>query len=159
MPLPTCSVRARPEHHHLLRRLARALASRPELAPSFEALIVDVTQAVTQVNTPTDQRLDDLERRVDRLEAEAVLRNETQDVLPERVTRNTAQQHTPADVTREPRPAAPGKRRSPTSITDDLRRQVHDLRAKNRSRDSIAAELEIGGATVSKILNAPRPVD
>jgi hypothetical protein len=90
MSLPTCSVRARPEHHHhLLRRLARALASRPDLAPSFEALIADVTQTVTQLNTPTDQRLDDLERRVDRLEAKAVLRNETQAVSQERVTRNT----------------------------------------------------------------------
>jgi hypothetical protein len=159
MPLPTCSVRALPEHHHLLRRLARALASRPDLAPSVEALIADVTQAETQVNTPTDQRLEALERRVDRLEAEAVLRNETQAVLPERVTRNTAPQHAPADVTRQPRPAVPGKRRSPTPITDILRRQVHDLRAQGWSRDAIAQHLTLGGSTVSKILDAPRPAD
>jgi hypothetical protein len=159
MPLPTCSVRALPEQHQLLRRLARALASRPDLAPLVEALIADVTQAETQVNTPTDQRLDDLELRVDRLEAEAVLRNETQAVLPERVTRNTAPQHTPSNVTREPRSAGPGKRRSPTPITDDLRRQVHERRDGGMTRDTIAAELGISGSTVSRILNDPRPAD
>ena len=56
---------------------------------------------------------------------------------------------------RQPRPLMEGKHRPPTPITDDIRRQVHDLRASGLSRDAIADELKIGGSTVSRILDAP----
>src|SRR4051812_6579001 len=105
MGLPTCSVRALPEHHQLLRRIARALAAQPELSESLEALIEGVTQDVTRQNTACDQRFEDVERRLARLEAEAVLRDETQIVLQQRDTRDTTPQHGPLAVTR-PLPAA-----------------------------------------------------
>jgi hypothetical protein len=44
-------------------------------------------------------------------------------------------------------------------VTDDLRRQAHDLRAQGWSRDAIAQHLTLGGSTVSKILNDPKPAD
>jgi hypothetical protein len=167
MGLPTCSIRALPEHHQLLRRIGRALVTQPELSEPLAALIEGVTQDVTRPSTAWDQRFEDVEQRLARLEAEAVLRSETQAVLPQRDTRNTPPQHSPPAVTRQPapptytprppRPAA-GKRKSPVVVTDDLRRQVHDLRASGMSRDAVAAKLEIGGSTVSRILDAPRPV-
>jgi hypothetical protein len=136
MGLPTCSVRALPEHHQLLRRIGRALATQPELSESLEALIDGVTQDVTRQNTAWDQRFEDVERRLARLEAEAVLRSETQAVLQQRDTRDTVPQHDPLAVTRPlpaprthtprpPRPAAGdkpsgagGKRRPPRPWTE-----------------------------------------
>jgi hypothetical protein len=65
---------------------------------------------------------------------------------------------TPEPRRSEPaRPPATGKRRSPTIITDDIRRRVHDLRAAGWTRDAIAAELQIGGTTVTRIWHQPRP--
>jgi hypothetical protein len=124
MGLPTCSVRALPEHHQLLRRIARALATQPELSESLDALVDGVTQDVTRPNTAWDQRFEDVERRLARLEAEAVLRSETQTVLQERDTRDTVPQHDPPAVTRQPRPlptgqgAGGGKRRPPRPWTE-----------------------------------------
>jgi hypothetical protein len=102
MGLPTCSIRALPEHHQLLRRIGRALVTHPELSESLMALIEGVTQDVTRPNTAVDQRFEDVERRLARLEAEAVLRSETQTVLPQRDTRDTVPQHDPPAVTRQP---------------------------------------------------------
>jgi hypothetical protein len=45
--------------------------------------------AVDQPNTVVDPRFEDLERRIERLEAEAVLRGETQAMLPQRVIHGT----------------------------------------------------------------------
>jgi len=122
-PTPTCSVRALPEHHQLLRRIARALATQPELSESLEALIEGVTQDVTRPNTAWDQRFEDVERRLARLETEAVLRGETQTVTQQRDTRDTVPQHDLPAVTRThmPRPSSPGasgKRRPPRPWTD-----------------------------------------
>jgi DNA invertase Pin-like site-specific DNA recombinase len=57
------------------------------------------------------------------------------------------------------RPVAAGKRRSPITVTDDLRRQAHDLSGTGMTQDAIAKALEIGTGTLSKILKDPRPVD
>jgi hypothetical protein len=47
-----------------------------------------------------DQRFEDVERRIEWLEAEAVLRGETQAMLPQRDARETPQQHDVPAVTR-----------------------------------------------------------
>jgi hypothetical protein len=104
MGLPTCSIRALPEHHQLLRRIGRALVTRPDLSETLEALIDGVTQDVTRTNTAMDQRFEDVERRLSQLEAEAVLRSETHAVLPQRDTRDTVPQHDAPAVTRQPAP-------------------------------------------------------
>jgi hypothetical protein len=57
------------------------------------------------------------------------------------------------------KPVTPGKRQSPTTVTDELRRQAHDLRASGQTRDAIAKALQLSGTTVSKIINDPRPAD
>jgi hypothetical protein len=85
MALPTCSVRARPEHHQLLRRIGRALAAQPNFAEPLDALIGGVSgvSGVSQPNTAVDQRIEDIERRLKQVEGQAVLRGETLDVLLE----------------------------------------------------------------------------
>src|SRR3954463_12136898 len=110
MGLPTCTVRALPEHHRLLRRIGRALATQPELSESLEALIDDVTQDVTRPNTAWDQRFEDVERRLTRLEAKTFLRSETQELFPRRDPRAPFPHPAPPAVTRPlpaPRPHTP----------------------------------------------------
>ena len=72
MVTPTMSLRALPEHHQLIRRMARALIERPDLAASLTALIEGATQGVTQNATrpspAVDQRIEDIERRLEQLE-------------------------------------------------------------------------------------------
>jgi hypothetical protein len=62
----------------------------------------------------------------------------------------------PARKTRS-KPARMGKRRA--VVDDELRRQVHDLRARNFSYDQIVQHLGVGSGTVGRILHSPRPVD
>jgi hypothetical protein len=87
MGLPTCSVRALPEHHQLLRRMARALMDRPDLAESLTALIEgatqDVPQEATRPSAAVDQRFADIEQRLAQIEEQSVLRGEAPDVLRE----------------------------------------------------------------------------
>jgi chromosome segregation ATPase len=97
--LPTCSVRALPEHHQLLRRIGRALATQPNLVAPLTDLIEGVTQDVTTVtrsntdvtqdttavdrpSTAVDQRIDDIERRHEELQNLVV-----QEILEERLGR------------------------------------------------------------------------
>jgi hypothetical protein len=86
MPTPTMSLRALPEHHQLIRRMARALMERPELAEALTALIEGATQGVpqdaTRPNPAVDQRIEDIERRLEQLEGQAVSHGEAPDVLP-----------------------------------------------------------------------------
>jgi hypothetical protein len=86
MPTPTMSLRALPEHHQLIRRMARALIERPELAESLTALIEGATQGApqdaTRPNPAVDQRIEDIERRLEQLEGQAVSHGEAPDVLP-----------------------------------------------------------------------------
>ena len=86
MPTPTMSLRALPEHHQLIRRMARALIERPDLAETLTALIEGATQGVAQDATrpspAVDQRFEDIERRLDQIEGRAVSHGESPDVLP-----------------------------------------------------------------------------
>jgi hypothetical protein len=86
MVTPTMSLRALPEHHQLIRRMARALIERPDLAEALTALIEGATQGVpqgaTRPNPAVDQRFEDIERRVEQLEGQAVSHGEAPDVLP-----------------------------------------------------------------------------
>jgi hypothetical protein len=86
MPTPTMSLRALPEHHQLIRRMARALIERPDLAEALTALIEGATQGVpqdaTRPNPAVDQRIEDIERRLEQLEGQAVSHGEAPDVLP-----------------------------------------------------------------------------
>ena len=86
MPTPTMSLRALPEHHQLIRRMARALMERPDLSASLTALIEGTTQGVSQdVTRPSpavDQRFEDIERRLEQIEGRAVSHGESPDVLP-----------------------------------------------------------------------------
>jgi hypothetical protein len=61
MPLPTMSLRAPPEHHQLIRDIATALRTRPELAD----VLHDVLQ--TQHDGVTDRNTDVLQSILDRL--------------------------------------------------------------------------------------------
>src|SRR5687768_15449700 len=68
------------------RRMARALIDRPELAEPLAALIEGATQGVLQDATrpspAVDQRFEDIERRLEQVEGQTVLRSEAPDVLP-----------------------------------------------------------------------------
>jgi hypothetical protein len=153
MGLPTCSIRALPEHHQLLRRIGRALVTRPDLSGSLEALIDGVTQDVTRQNTAWDQRFEDVERRLARLEAEAVLRSETQTVLPQRVTRNTPPQHGTPAVTRQPRQTSAGRGAGGGNrLTAEQDRQIAEMLNAGRPYSEIAASVgvSIGGLTKIK---------
>jgi hypothetical protein len=54
---------------------------------------------------------------------------------------------------------APDKRRSPTVITDDVHRQILDLRATGLKRHEIVERLGLSDGTVSKYMKLPRPAD
>jgi hypothetical protein len=86
MPTPTMSLRALPEHHRLIRRMARALMERPDLSASLTALIDGATQGVPQDATrpspAVDQRFEDIERRIEQIEGRAVSHGEESDVFP-----------------------------------------------------------------------------
>jgi len=195
MPTPTMSVRAPAEHHQLIRRMARALMDRPELAESLTALIEgatqDVPQEATRPSAAVDQRFEDIERRLAQVEGQGVLRGEdldvllaTQDVLqPIRERMDNAEEflqrlmnmaeklsdrvkdlERPEDLQHtiaiQPhRHTAPSKRRPATVITDDLHRQILDLKAQGLKRHEIVERLKLSDGTVSKYWKLPRPAD
>jgi hypothetical protein len=51
MPLPTMSLRASPEHHQLIREIATALRTRPELADVLRDVLQSQHDGVTDRNT------------------------------------------------------------------------------------------------------------
>src|SRR5512135_2888743 len=66
MAMPTITVRARPEHHELIRAVAAALKADPAAA--------DVLRTVLQRDTqPAPDRLDAAERRLDRVESDLAI--------------------------------------------------------------------------------------
>jgi hypothetical protein len=68
MPLPTMSLRAPPEHHHLIRDIATALRSRPELADALRDVLQSQHACIAPRNTDVLQsildRLAALERSI-----------------------------------------------------------------------------------------------
>jgi hypothetical protein len=106
MPLPTMSLRAPPEHHQLIRDIATALRTRPELAD----VLRDVLQAQhdvrdTDVLQPIRERLDNAEEFLRRLMAMA-------ENINDRVKALERPPEPKAAKPRQSRPAAAGKRRS-----------------------------------------------
>lgn len=151
MPLPTMSLRVAPEHHQLLRDIATALRTRPQLADVLRDVLQaqhdGVTVRDTDVLQPILERLAITEEFTRRIMAFAESINDRLKTLEQAAPQAAAPQ--------PPRPATPGKRRPPTPITDDMRRWVHDMRNAGQTRDAIAQALQIGGATVSRILSEP----
>jgi hypothetical protein len=154
MALPTCSVRARREHHQLLRRIGRALAAQPDLSESLDALIAGVTPDVTRPYTSADQRFEDIERRLERLEATAVLRSETHNVLPQRDTgdtRDTIPQHAAPTVTRQPPRTAAGqiRRRQPRPWTESDDAELRRIFDQGRTQADACREMDRPNSVIS----------
>lgn len=163
MPLPTISLRVAPEHHRIIRDIAAALRTRPDLIDALRDVLQSphgVTERDTDVLPSIYERLESNAQTSLRIMTFAENINARVKALETQMAEMTATPPRPSQTEpREPRPATAGKRRPPTPITDDIRRRVHDLRNAGSTRDAIAAELAIGGSTVSRILEAPRPAD
>jgi BMFP domain-containing protein YqiC len=109
MPLPTMSLRAAPEYHQLIRDIATALRTRPELADALRNVLqsqhsvalrdTDVLQSILDRIAALEER----EPRMVRIEA-----------LEARIT---ALEEPPASRPHTPRPSSAGKRRSPKGVT------------------------------------------
>jgi hypothetical protein len=63
MSLPTMSLRAAPEHHALIRDVARVLRDRPEMAEDLRAALQRAAEPA-----PTDDTVQDLLRRMTTIE-------------------------------------------------------------------------------------------
>jgi hypothetical protein len=146
---PQLNLRVPLQHHDRVRAVVRLLREAEGFAARLDAAIADASAPLT----PGFH--EDILARVQALE-QAVFRSAARIASPDSDAPGvpSAMSTTPFAARR---PATPGKRRSPTTVTDDLRRSAHDLRAAGFTRDAIAVELGLGGATVSKILTEPRP--
>jgi hypothetical protein len=116
MALPTFSLRVAPEHQPLVRDIAAALRIRPELADVLsnalqaEPLPADrMTLRDTDVLQPVLDRLTADEQRLAMIERTPPFR--------------------PNDATDADRSALVRHGKARTVVTDDMRRQIHDLRA------------------------------
>jgi hypothetical protein len=171
--LPQVNIRLALEHHGLIRELAQRLRADPSLAVGLAEFLAQASEseptqvsplayglADTDVLQAFQERLTIQSEGLQRIMAFAENINERVKALEDQMAGMKAAPPRPVQVEpRQPRPPMAGKRRPPTPITDDIRRQVHDLRASGMSRDAVAKELELGGSTVSRILDAPRPPD
>ena len=123
------SLRVAPEHHQLLRDIATALRTRPELADVLRHVLQAQHDGVTVRDTDVSQStldpildriaaLEEREPRIARMEAlEARIATlEEQASMP--VTLHL-QSEPPAPRPRTPRPAVAGKRRSPKGGTGE----------------------------------------
>ena len=140
---PQLNLRVPLEHHDRVRMVVRLLREAEGFAARLDVVIADASGPLTLGFR------EDILARVQALE-QAVFRSVASGARPDS---GQSARSARADS------GVPGKRRPPTTVTDDLRRSAHDLRAAGLTRDTIAVELGIGGATVSKILNEPRPAD
>jgi deoxyxylulose-5-phosphate synthase len=134
MPTPTTSVRLPRDYHQLLHDIARAIKADPAFAESLRAVLGGRN---TATHGGITERLDALEARLAALEERPAMR-----------------------AIREPRDSGPrpsGKRKAPVTVTDELRREAHDMRAAGHTQEAISFALGIGAGTVSKILSEPRP--
>jgi hypothetical protein len=112
------------------------------------------TDGDTNVLQPILERIAALEEREPRMTMIEALRAR---IAALESAEDPAAPQPPRVAPRDPKPPTAGKRRSPTKVTDELRRRAHDLNAAGWKRDAIAAELQVGGGTVSAILAAPKP--
>jgi hypothetical protein len=133
-------------------RLASGASLDPQAAADLEdlkvriALLPEILDRLTQA--------EDTARKVMAF-AESI----NEGLVKEREARAVSPPDPASGLSAKPRHAANGKRRSPTPVTPDLRRQAHDMRGTGMTQDAIAKALEIGTGTVSKILKNPRPAD
>jgi hypothetical protein len=115
MPLPTMSLRAAPEHHQLIRDIATALRTRPELVD----VLRDVLQAQYDSGV-TDRNTDALQPILERL---AITDEFTRRIMAfaenvnDRVKALERSAEPKAAKPRRSRPAASGQRRSPKGRT------------------------------------------
>src|SRR4051812_41447908 len=117
MPLPTMSLRVAPEHHQLLRDIATALRTRPELADVLRDVLQaqhdsGVTERNTDVLQPFIERLEITRRFTERIMAFA-------ENINERVKALERSAEPKAATPRQSRPSSAGKRRSPKGVTGE----------------------------------------
>jgi hypothetical protein len=165
MPLPTMSLRAAPEHHKLIRDLAAALRTRPELADVLRDVLQAqhdtagrMTERDTAVLQDVVERLSHAEQRIAALEASAPLGSHlvhAQDSGERAVTRGgtTYTMDTPAEPRIPLRPAQPRPKQRPgLQVPEDVQQRVREMRAAGKTRAAIAAELGISTGAVSKYM-------
>lgn len=146
MPTPTTSVRLSQEHHQLIHDIARAIKSDPGIAESLRAVLAGRNTATQPCDTAAQPEIID---RLDAIEARLA-------AIEERTAMHAI--HGPVaipDVTRSNRSRGTRKRR--TTLTDDLRRAVHDMYMSGHTQDAIHRALGIAKGTVSNILAGRRP--
>jgi DNA-binding NarL/FixJ family response regulator len=143
--LPQVNVRLAPEYHDLIRELARRLRADPSLA-------VGLAEFLAQTGSSAPPQVSPLTHG---LAAEVAALMERVDALEQRMDGTG---RTGAAPPRQPRAAQAGKRGGP-KYTDDLHRQIHDLRAKGMVHRAIAKELGISASGVTKYLNRPLPAE
>jgi DNA-binding NarL/FixJ family response regulator len=140
MPLPTISIRVAPEHQRLIRYIAGALRTRPELADVLHEVLQSqhepATDRVTDVLQDLIARLDEHERRLAALE-------------------NASTQVTDG-ATGQPRPTPSAKGRPALRVPEDVQRQIRRMKEAGMTRDDIARELGISTGAVSKYWK-PKP--
>jgi hypothetical protein len=129
-PLPTMSIRSAPEHHQILRDVATALRSRPELPDVLRGVLQTQHDIrVTERDTSVLQRLDDAEGAIRRL-------SDRLKVLERPVAAETAELKT--------------KRKS--KPTSDIRQKVFELHDSGMIQKKIATEIGISPSYVCTIL-------
>src|SRR5690349_7172335 len=112
MPLPTMSLRAPPEHHQLIRDIATALRTRPELADVLRSVLQ------TQHTSIAERDTDVLQSILDRIAA--LEEREPRMVRIEALeARMAALEEPPAPRPHTPRSSAAGKRRSAKGVTGE----------------------------------------
>lgn len=119
MPLPTMSLRAPPEHHQLIRDIATALRTRPELAD----VLRDVLQTQHGVTTErvAERDTDVLQAFQERLMIQSEGLRKIMafaENIDERV-KALERAEAPQAKTQKPRSTTPGKRRPPKGVTGE----------------------------------------
>jgi hypothetical protein len=128
MPLPTMSLRAAPEHHQLIRDIATALRTRPELADALR----DVLQSKHGIAPRNTDVLQSILDRLDALEKRASMPV----TLQTRSESPAPRPHTP----RPPRPVAGGL----TAISDEHSEEAYLCQIAGMT---IAEAIELKGWT------------
>jgi hypothetical protein len=165
MPLPTMSLRVAPEYHQLIRDIATALRTRPELADVLHDVLqtqhdnvlqsqhdgiaprdTDVLQSILdrlaalEEREPRMVRIDAVEARITALEAGASM-----------PVTASADSERPA-VTRQPRPASVGQGAGGSKrMTAEQDRQIADLLNAGRPYSEIAPAVGVSIGRLTKI--------
>jgi membrane-bound lytic murein transglycosylase B len=146
MVLPTMSVRVDPTHHGLIRDIATALRSRPELPD----VLRDVLQTQHE-DRVTERDTDVLQRILERLANEEEVSRKIMAFVENLSDRVKVLETATAEHSR---PAATRQRYG--RIPDNIRQKAHQLRQEGRTYKQIATELGIADGTVHGIINKPR---